>query len=140
MKKSLLTILAFVYLVSSVGATIHLHYCMNKLVAWSFAEKPTDNNTCSYCGMVRPATDKHCIKENRGCCNDEQMQIAIADDQQLTEGGFYLLPIQAAAVTFPVFEHPVGHLHSLHISYPVTNSPPLAGNIPLNIRNCVFRI
>jgi hypothetical protein len=35
MKKILVSILAVFYLASSVGATVHLHYCMDKFINWS---------------------------------------------------------------------------------------------------------
>ncbi len=43
MKKVLTTILAFVYLSTSMGATIHLHYCMGKLASWSLIDHESKN-------------------------------------------------------------------------------------------------
>ena len=52
MKKVLAIILAFVYLTSSMGATVHLHYCMGKLASWSLIDHESKN--CAECGMVAP--------------------------------------------------------------------------------------
>ena len=60
MKKLLVTILALIYLGSSTGAMMHLHYCMGKLAETSFSKK--NNATCNKCGMK--TTQKK---------NDEQM-------------------------------------------------------------------
>ena len=34
MKKTIIAIVAFFYLVISSGFTVHIHYCMNKLAGW----------------------------------------------------------------------------------------------------------
>jgi hypothetical protein len=51
MKKVLVTILAFVYLTISSGASINIHYCMEKLMNWDLTNKQNIQSKCSICGM-----------------------------------------------------------------------------------------
>jgi hypothetical protein len=76
MKKLLSAMLALLYLGTSVGATVELHYCMGRLVEWSLWHK--DNSICSNCGMEK----KHEL--TKGCCKDEYKQIKIDKDQKLS--------------------------------------------------------
>lgn len=60
------------YSTATIGATIHLHYCMNKLSSWSWEKK--DNKKCGKCGM-----------STKGCCKEEAKQIKLDTEQQKTE-------------------------------------------------------
>ena len=129
MKKFLVSILALVYLSSSLGATIHLHYCMGKLKGWDFFQAAS--NKCGSCDMEKTAS--------KGCCHDEQKQLHAEQDQQLS-----------AAVQL-IITNPVGIIHSYHISplqrpvatvenYAGTLVPPGPGKVPIFVRNRNFRI
>jgi hypothetical protein len=85
MKKFLVTILAIVYLGSSIGATTHFHYCMDKLVNWDFGQAKKDK--CSKCGANKPANyHKH------GCCSDEYAAFKNGD-QRITETTINLIQV-----------------------------------------------
>ena len=129
MKKFLVTILALVYLGSSIGATVNLHYCMGKLKTWDLFH--TSKNTCGSCGME---------KAKMGCCHDEQKQLHAAQDQQLTISDFQFHINNTAAVSqglpsFAIF-HPVAILMT---NVPVC-SPPGPGKLPIFVRCRNFRI
>src|SRR5882724_8707940 len=98
MKKFLVTILALVYLTSSVGATLHLHYCMDKLVAWGLGHEKSDKKSCPNCRMSQSTTDKHCVKESKGCCKDTQKQVKLENDQKLTEVSNYFAQTSTKAI------------------------------------------
>lgn len=51
MKKVLAFILLFVYLGTSTGATVRLHYCMGELAGWGLKDVPSE--TCGSCGMEK---------------------------------------------------------------------------------------
>lgn len=72
MKKFLISILAFVYLVSIVGVTIQQHYCMNKPVGWSFFQQ--DKDMCDKCGMGKNG-------QQNGCCKDVKIKAKNWNDQ-----------------------------------------------------------
>lgn len=140
MRKFLVTILALVYLTSSVGATVHLHYCMDKLVAWGLGHEKSDKKSCPNCGMSKSTTDKHCTKESKGCCKDAQKQVKLENDQKLNEASFKLAKI-SAETTNPAFSDlSFKYVSSISEEYPVTHAPPQEKHIPLFVVNCVYRI
>lgn len=72
MKKIVVIFLIFIYGFSTIGATVHLHYCMNELVGWSLWHGAGDSK-CGKCGM----------KEKKGgCCKDEHKQFKLKTDHQ----------------------------------------------------------
>ena len=140
MKRFLATILAVVYLSASIGATVHLHYCMDKLVAWSFGKEKSKTKACPFCGMVKSKIDKHCGKEGKGCCKDEQKQVKLKNDQKVAEAAINLSQIPAEA-TAPIFTYySFEYFSSLKELYPLTHAPPRTKNIALFVLNCDFRI
>ena len=87
MKKVLLILLIVLYSASTIGATINMHYCMNKFAGWSLLSAKKDK--CSKCGMT-----------GSKCCKDESKQIKITADQQITDGTFLnpILPLFVVSV------------------------------------------
>ncbi len=71
-KKAIVILLLVFYSASTIGATINMHYCMDKFAGFSFSN--TKQEKCGKCGMT-----------NTGCCKDEKKQIKIASDQQKSE-------------------------------------------------------
>ena len=63
----------FVYGITTVGATVHVHYCMDKIIGWDLSQ--TESRTCGKCGMKESATKK-------GCCKDEVKQLKVDNDHQ----------------------------------------------------------
>ena len=140
MKKFLVTILAFVYLTSTVGATVHLHYCMDKLVAWGLGQEKSNKSTCQYCGMSKSPANKHCGKEIKGCCKDDQKQVKLENDQKLSETAIKVAKISGEIIShvFPV--HTFKPVNSLPETYPLNHAPPRQSGAPIFILNCVYRI
>ena len=69
MKKGIVILLLLIYSVSTIGATINMHYCMNQFAGWSLTSEKKEQ--CAKCGM-----------RNTGCCKDEKKQIKLTLDQQ----------------------------------------------------------
>ncbi len=128
MKKFLVTILALVYLSVSSGATISMHYCMGKLMAWELQE--TRNTACGTCGMEKSS--------HKGCCKDEQKKLQIDKDQKISESSFHFLKITPEAMNFHSRSFFYSSLFS--INYPLAHGPPALTTVPIFIRNCNFRI
>ncbi len=127
MKKFIVTILALVYLISSAGATIHLHYCMDKLVNWSLSDKP--GNSCQNCGMEKEG----------GCCKDEHHFIKSNTDQKTAESDIQLF--QNSSIAAPnAFITPSEFCFSPQAKHPARHAPPNGSGLDILIRNCVFRI
>ncbi len=120
-----------VYGLTSVGATVHLHYCMNEYVSWDLAHSKEDNK-CGKCGM----TDK-----KSGCCKDEYKQVKLSVDQQDTLQKDFTAPFNFD------FNYPLASEYSLPLNYGVVLtqpiekfSSPLRRTIPLFITYCSFLI
>jgi hypothetical protein len=126
MKKLFAFILAIVYFTSSVGATVHLHYCMDKLVNWSLND---EGNKCKNCGM----------EKDGNCCKDEHKFVKNDLDQNTT-GGILLLQVPPidAPVSFINIED--NYSFSYIDEYPTSHAPPISSGVDILIRNCVFRI
>ena len=137
MKKLLATILAVVYLSSSMGATLHLHYCMGKLISWGLVNHETKN--CSNCGMLKSGMAAHSVNANEGCCKDEHKQIKSDQDQKLSQN-----TVEFSKITDAVPPHAAFHSYSFHLSqaveYPTANAPPLIARESIFLFNCNFRI
>jgi hypothetical protein len=138
MKKFLTTILALVYLATSTGATIHLHYCMGKLFSWSLVDKESQN--CGQCGMPKNGKNAHCLAFKDGCCKDTQAHIQLDKDQKTTEANYVFSALTIAALPMAVTILPDNYVVTYIAGYPTTNAPPEQDKVPLFLRNCTFRI
>lgn len=132
MKKVIVAILAILYMGSTTGATIHMHYCMGKLV-----DKGLWHNKASKCKLCnKQEKKKACTKD---CCKDQHKFVKVEKDQKAGETSFqYVHP--AAAVNphhYTVFASE--RIIKLAQQYPVCNAPPL-GNVHFYILNCTFLI
>ena len=138
MKKILATILAFVYLSTSMGATVHLHYCMGKLASWGLIDHESKN--CAKCGMLKKTSSADGISASMNCCKDEHKQIKTDKDQKLSTSESFQFNVlsQFIAQNEPA---PQGfHTFSVAIAYPNINAPPLSGKLPLFIIYRNFRL
>lgn len=73
MKKFFLLIITLAYFISTSGATIYLHQCMGKVVAWDF--HGAKEAKCDNCGMDKNAPND--------CCKDEVKVLKVKSDQLL---------------------------------------------------------
>ena len=131
MKKFLVTILALVYMFTSTGATVHMHYCMGQLVNWGLWHGQSSSE-CGYCGM-----DKN-QKEN--CCKDEHKFIKNNNDQKIAEAAFTLMQSFSLAETAIFSQYTAPVIASITDIYPLPNAPPEANGIAIYIIKCVFLI
>lgn len=132
MKKFIVAILAILYLGSATGTTVHLHYCMDKLVGWSLRSEKEDN--CNKCGM-----SKDLKKKSNGCCKDEHKQVKLKTDHKATES-FKVLQIDHGVQTNLYATLPSVNFSTLTQENPLAHSPPRSTSSPVYILNCSFRI
>lgn len=128
MKKLIVSILAVLYLGSSAGATVHLHYCMGKLVNWNLSDE--DGDKCDNCGM----------EKDDGCCKDEHQFIKNSVDQKTAESSIQLLQITTCTTPIAFTNELERYSSSLIENYPLSHAPPLETGVDVLIHNCVFRI
>jgi glutaredoxin len=140
MKKIITAILAIFYLSTATGATLRLHYCMDKLVAWGIGLEKTNKKSCPYCSMAKTTADKHCGKQSKGCCKDEQKQVKIEKDQKTADVGFNLVKPILQIAYHATFDLPAIEFNSPTLVHPSSHAPPQTGNNSLFLFNCVFRI
>lgn len=129
MKKIVVLLLLLVYGSATMGTTVHIHYCMNKMVGWSLVD--SKDHQCHTCGMEKKGS----------CCKDSKAQIKLASDQQKAEFSgvatfnstqFCLLPIVSEYLLVPIAETKVGYLNNA--------SPPLILTSVSPEFLCVYRI
>jgi hypothetical protein len=118
MKKIIVAILAILYMGSSTGATIHMHYCMGKLVNMGLSDG--ESKKCNKCASKEKTSA--CSKE---CCKDLHKTIKLEKDQKTVETGLKL--IEGASVTTTAL-YPDQDLNPLVFeichTHPVVNGPP----------------
>ena len=132
MKKFVVAILAILYLGTSVSATIHLHYCMGKLVDWSLWHN--DSSKCGTCGM-----EKGHKTTDDGCCKDEYKYVKNTTDQKTTEYTIQTLQVLATS-TSSFYNNELDHFHNTSQNCPTNHAPPINNGVGILIRNCVFRL
>ncbi|MBI5856842.1 MAG: hypothetical protein HZB42_04250 [Sphingobacteriales bacterium] len=132
MRKFIATILAFLYITTSGGATLHMHYCMGQLANWGLGHDKS--KTCGKCGMKK--SDE---KEN-GCCRDEHKFVSNKGDQKTGETGIRILQLLSLALpqAFYIITEIVPS--SLSEKNPISHAPPRGDGVAVYIRNCIFLI
>jgi hypothetical protein len=128
MKKIAAFILALFYLCVSTGSTVHVTYCMGKLVGERVLH--TNSKKCCKCGMEK--------NKNNGCCREEFKQFKIDSDQNIPEHGLQVL--HAYHIIIFISETPSSNLSSVTGKIAQTYGPYPRSNIAVYKRNCVFLI
>ena len=132
MKKLLVSILALLYITTSSGAVLHMHYCMGKLADWGLGHNKSE--TCGNCGM-----DKSEEKAN-GCCKDEYKFIKNGKDQKTAEAGLQMLQVLAVALPVSIIEISSKDFPSVTEQSLFNYIPPRSSSVALYLRNCIFLI
>jgi hypothetical protein len=128
-KKFLATILILVYFAASTGATVQLHYCMGKVKSWSILSVKKGSSTCGNCGM-----EKH-----KGCCGEKNETIKIEKDYNLSATYLSFSQIHNVAPVAYAYAPNVNCI-SRNINAFCANAPPHVRDVPIYIKNCVYRI
>jgi hypothetical protein len=132
MKKVITAILAVLYLVTSTGATVHMHYCMGKLADWGLGHNKS--KTCAECGM------KKSDEKDNGCCKDEHKFVKNDSDQKIAESGFQVMQFTSVALQVSFFETPENNIPSVTEENPISHAPPRSIGVAVYILNSTFLI
>jgi hypothetical protein len=130
-KKLLITILALVYLDSSTGAVMHLHYCMGKLAETSFSKN--NKPTCGKCGMKAS-------QKKGGCCKDESKFVKNEEDQKASLTHFEFQQQAIAILPSSICMVPEVKLSNQLLIACAPNAPPDLHAPPVYLRVCSFLI
>ena len=129
-KKTASMLLLFIYSLATVGATVHMHYCMDKYVGWSLYQ--SKNEKCGKCGMQKDAS--------KGCCKDEHKYIQFKKEHQQPPGSFIIPDFNQDAI----LNHPVTSRCNfgscLNESCPIIHGPPLTNKLRSHILHCTYLI
>ena len=119
-----------IYSLTTVGTTIHAHYCMGEFMGSSWYHSTSEK--CNKCGMTKA--------KSKGCCKDEHKYVSLKREHNQTK----------ASVEIPIFfaeaPAPVSVSYDIvPVSYniqtvAIIQSPPLIHKERLHLRNCVFLI
>jgi hypothetical protein len=123
MKKFLAILLLGLYITTTSGIALSIHYCMGDISSVAIGQSVSTN--CPTCGM-----------ENEGCCHDDFKVVKLTDSHQAS---IILDDLQKPVVSAPETFDPVYAALSSQDKYvSQDHSPPPAHS--LNILYCVFRI
>jgi hypothetical protein len=131
MKKLFAVFLAILYLSVSSGATLHFQYCMGQFVKvrlWHASKKE-----CGACGTAKAE------KCHKNCCTDKHQHLQIEKDQKysrLAEPAYSFLGTKLPGTRY----HVPDFLTAVITRFSNGQAPVVAGNLPVFIRNCNFRI
>lgn len=131
-KRIFVVILSILYITSTTGATLHMHYCMGKLADWGLGHKSSEK--CSKCGMVKKN------KKGNDCCKDEHKFLKNDADQKTAETVSRLITVLWVAVPASFVEMSFNDFTSLTVENPASNAPPRSMGTAIYIRNCTFLI
>jgi len=132
MKRFLVTILAILYMAGAMGATVHLHYCMDKLAGVSLLHG--DNDRCGRCGMKNDDRKKVCCKDEHKTFKTSAHQL-IKASVDVTHCSFAVLP----SFTGFFYPHPISCVYVNELAQ--THAPPsLWRTCPIYIQVRNFRI
>ena len=132
MKKFIVAILALVYISSSIGVTLHMHYCMGKVINMGLAEN--ESSKCSKCGMEKS------LEKNRGCCKDKLQFLKNDTDQKTTEPAAKQVALISVALPASFIEITNSNLPAVIFKNPVIYSSRRSAAVAVYIRYCVFLI
>src|SRR5690606_24122706 len=122
-------ILSILYLASTSGATISMHYCMDKLVDAELSGK--EKEKCANCGMFKKKT-------KNGCCEDVHKLMKV---EQGHEKGSFDIPsfLQHDLFVTHVTSYTC-YIPEVRVTSNPSTGPPLLNTVPRFIRYCNFRI
>ena len=130
MKKSVAIFFLTIYSFTTVGATAHRHYCMNKLVGASLYHGK--ESKCEKCGMDKSA--------NKGCCKDEHKFIKLEREHYNAQPTTSLLFSFTPIVLTGFYTYNQFASSSITETYFASKAPPNVQGQKLYLLNCIFRI
>lgn len=119
-----------IYGSATMGATVHLHYCMEEFVGWSLFHGNDD--TCGKCGMKE--------SEKEGCCKDEHKHFKLKVDHQKSGANVMLAMALTPATINPLPDFDFQPYIKITESYSHCHAPPDIGITKLHVLHCVFLI
>jgi len=135
MRKFILSIVAFLFILSAGGVSVNMHYCMGKIIGTSIDIISAKNDShCKTCGMKK--------KSNTGkdCCHDSKKLIKNSFDQKTTEA--------YSKITHKFFVNPFFCSSTINTNFCTAiknnsrynHAPPVFRSRAIYITNCTFLV
>jgi hypothetical protein len=129
LKKIVVISLLLIYGSATMGATIHMHYCMNQMVGWNLWH--SEKEECGKCGMKEDKT---------GCCKDEHKHFKLKADHHNAATESLITFNAAPVIVNPIPDFNFKAFKKITESYSTCHAPPNINNIRLHVLHCVFLI
>ena len=125
LKRSVIIVLAMLYLTTVSGFALNLHYCFNRLAS---VKVDAPANSC-----VKLQSSK------MRCCKDQKIEIKVKDAHQNNSPLHWskFFPIALPVSAFVIFTPDV---QDQLIANVTERGPPKTSGLPLFLKNCIFRI
>ena len=129
MKKCLLSLITFLYLMLSIGFSMDVHYCMGSRVGIDFFKE--NDGKCEKCGMAED-------EKGSGCCSNQHAFYKIAESHKHINSYCFSAPTFEALLPKP---YQFFGYHNYPLQYNLTTEEVVVfGSPPLYLRYRVFRI
>ncbi len=134
MKKLFLYLLSFIFIITSSGVMVNMHYCMGKLAGTSMSWVSNSPKKCGKCGMEKSK------KKGKGCCHDSKKLIKNVVDQNIANSFFnvdhqlVLLPNSSNFETVSIVVSDDTKQSNF------SHAPPDQIGVPIYIADCSFLI
>ena len=131
MKKIVTVIAAVLYIITSTGAMVHLHYCMGKQANWRLGY--SQSKICEGCGMEEGDNVD-------GGCKDQHKYLKNDNDQKAAENSYQFFRVKAISI-LPGFIIPaLLPIASVTEENSFEDAPPRRGGLAVYIFNRVLLI
>lgn len=132
MKKFITTLLAVFYLVTTSGATVHMHYCMGELASLSLSKNIAPS--CAVCGMEK--------KEQSGkdCCKDDHKVLKDDSAQKLAENNLQMVKLVSIAIPASFTQVPTDDFPTITVENQTRYIPSRSYGVPIYIFKQTFLI
>lgn len=121
-----------VYLLTTTGVNLQLHYCMGKLSHLGLVQ--TESKKCATCGMKKQSTN------SKGCCKDESKLVKNDSDQKAAENFVHAYAAQIAELPISVFHVEQSFVSITTKGATLSLAPPYSDKLSLFVLNRNFRI
>jgi len=131
-KKAITIFFLVIYGFATVGATVRVHYCMEKFVGFELFHNNSTKDKCAKCGMKKSTNKK-------GCCKDETKQIKIEKEYKLTESANKSFSVFCQK---DIYFKTYSFVRSLKIGSKFYHAPTLslAKTVPIYVFDCTYLI
>lgn len=130
MKKFVAILFLIIYSCTTVSATMHMHYCMNRYIGASLYH--TKEKKCTNCGM-----DK---SKSNGCCKDEHKILKLKREHQKTTNSYDFSVLNNPVVITEFIIHDQYSFPLANSTYSSIHAPPDKQSQSIYLLNCVFLI